>query len=139
MGWLPVAGLMLRRAERASFTSVATALTAKAMFPADHPLAIGTPGNYSRECTNRILCQADMVFFIGSHTGGQLTVDFRIPPQGTPAIQLDIAAEEIGRNYAVKVGLQGDAKASLAAMVGAAEAAPARSAWVAEVQQHVAK
>ncbi len=118
---------------------VATALNAKAMFPADHPLAIGTPGNYSRECTNRILCQADMVFFIGSHTGGQLTHDFRIPPQGTRAIQLDINGEEIGRNYTVEVGLQGDAKASLAAMIKAAIPGPDRADWLTEVQGMVAR
>ena len=118
---------------------VATALNAKAMFPADHPLAIGTPGNYSRECTNRILCQADMVFFIGSHTGGQLTHDFRIPPQGTRAIQLDINGEEIGRNYTVEVGLQGDAKASLAAMIKAASPGPDRADWLTEVQGMVAR
>ena len=118
---------------------VATALNAKAMFPADHPLAVGTPGNYSRECSNRILCQADLVFFIGSHTGGQLTHDFRIPPQGTPAIQLDINPEENGRNYAVKVGLQGDAKATLAAMLEAARPGPDRTPWLAEVQQQVAQ
>ena len=116
---------------------VATALNAKAMFPADHPLAVGTPGNYSRECSNRILCRADLVFFIGSHSGGQLTHDFRIPPQGTPAIQMDINPEEIGRNYAVKVGLQGDAKASLAAMIEAASSGPDRSKWVTEVQELV--
>ena len=118
---------------------VATALNAKAMFPADHPLAIGTPGNYSRECTNRILCKADMVFFIGSHTGGQLTHDFRIPPQGTRAIQLDINGEEIGRNYTVEVGLQGDAKASLAAMIKAASPGPDRADWLTEVQGMVAR
>tara|TARA_B100000963_G_scaffold357494_1_gene379850 strand:+ start:410 stop:2077 length:1668 start_codon:yes stop_codon:yes gene_type:complete len=118
---------------------VATALNAKAMFPADHPLAIGTPGNYSRECTNRILCQADMVFFIGSHTGGQLTHDFRIPPQGTRAIQLDINGEEIGRNYTVEVGIQGDAKASLAAMIKAASPGPDRADWLTEVQGMVAR
>ena len=31
--------------------------------------------------------------------GGQLTLDFRVPPQGTPVIQLDIDPAEIGRNY----------------------------------------
>ncbi len=118
---------------------VATALNAKAMFPADHPLAVGTPGNYARECSNRILCQADLVFFIGSHTGGQLTHDFRVPPQGTSAIQLDINPEEIGRNYAVEVGLQGDAKASLAAMIEVAQPGPNRSEWLAEVQQLVSR
>ena len=114
---------------------VATALSAKAMFPADHPLAVGTPGNYSRECANRIVCRADLVFFIGSHTGGQVTHDFRIPPQGTPVIQLDIDPAEIGRNYPVKVGLQGDAKASLAAMLDAAQPGPDRGVWLAEVQK----
>ncbi len=118
---------------------VATALNAKAMFPADHPLAVGTPGNYSRECSNRILCRADMVFFVGSHTGGQLTHDFRIPPQGTPAIQLDINPEEIGRNYAVEVGLQGDAKASLAAMIEASQPGPDRTKWLGEVQNLVSR
>ena len=33
---------------------VATALNAKAMFPADHPLAVGVPGSYSRACSNQI-------------------------------------------------------------------------------------
>ena len=116
---------------------VATALNAKAMFPADHPLAVGTPGNYSRECSNRILCKADLVFFIGSHTGGQLTLDFRIPPQGTPVIQLDINAEEIGRNYAVEVGLQGDVKASLDAMIKVAQQGQDRTKWLTEVRQLV--
>ena len=112
---------------------MATALNAKAMFPADHPLAVGTPGNYSRECANRILCRADLVFFIGSHTGGQLTLDFRVPPAGTPVIQLDIDPAEIGRNYPVRVGLQGDARASLAAMLDAAQPGPDRRPWLAEV------
>ena len=118
---------------------VATALNAKAMFPADHPLAVGTPGNYSRECSNRILCRADMVFFVGSRTGGQLTHDFRIPPQGTPVMQLDINPEEIGRNYAVEVGLQGDAKASLAAMLKSSQPGPDRTSWLGEVQNLVSR
>ena len=118
---------------------VATALNAKAMFPADHPLAVGTPGNYSRECSNRILCRADMVFFVGSRTGGQLTHDFRIPPQGTPVIQLDINPEEIGRNYPVEVGLQGDTKASLAAMMKSSQPGPDRTTWLSEVQNLVSR
>ena len=80
-----------------------------------------------------------MVFFIGSHTGGQLTHDFRIPPQGTRAIQLDINGEEIGRNYTVEVGIQGDAKASLAAMIKAASPGPDRVDWLTEVQGMVAR
>ena len=122
---------------------VATALNAKAMFPSDHPLAVGMPGNYSRECSNRIMCEADLVFFIGSHAGGQVTHGYRIPPQGTPTIQLDINGEELGRNYALDVGLQGDVRNTLRRMItavdaGAGAAAPDRSAWLARVQELVA-
>ena len=41
---------------------VATSLNAKAMFPADHELAIGTPGSYSRACANQAMFETDLVF-----------------------------------------------------------------------------
>ncbi|MEZ4861819.1 MAG: thiamine pyrophosphate-binding protein [Caldilineaceae bacterium] len=113
---------------------VATALNAKAMFPADHPLAVGVPGSYSRACANQALCEADLVFFIGSHTGGQVTNNYTIPPQGTPVIQLDINPAEIGRNYPVKVGLQGDARNTLRRMLELAETVASRSEWLSRVQ-----
>lgn len=116
---------------------VATALNAKAMFPADHPLAVGTPGTYSRACANQALCEADLVFFIGSHAGGQVTNDYQIPPQGIAAIQLDINAAEIGRNYPVKVGLQGDVRATLQRMIEQAETAASRGVWIGRVQELV--
>ncbi len=116
---------------------VATALNAKAMFPADHPLAVGVPGSYSRECANRVLCETDLVFFIGSHTGGQVTNGYTIPPQGTPAIQLDINAEELGRNYPIKVGLQGDVRDSLRRMIDRSETSEPLTAWVSRVQELV--
>ena len=116
---------------------VATALNAKAMFPSDHPLAVGVPGSYSRECANRVLCETDLVFFIGSHTGGQVTNGYTIPPQGTPAIQLDINAEELGRNYPIKVGLQGDVRASLLRMIEHSETREPRTDWVNRVQELV--
>lgn len=113
---------------------VATSLNAKAMFPSDHPLAVGVPGSYSRACANQTLCEADLVFFIGSHTGGQVTNGYTIPPQGTPIIQLDINPEELGRNYPIKVGLQGDVRNSLRRMIEQAETLPARIDWVKRVQ-----
>ncbi len=116
---------------------VATALNAKAMFPPDHPLAVGVPGSYSRACANQILCEADLVFFIGSHTGGQVTNNYTIPPQGTAVIQLDINPEEIGRNYPVRVGMQGDARNTLRGMIETAETAEPRSEWICQVQERV--
>ena len=116
---------------------VATALNAKAMFPADHPLAVGVPGSYSRACSNQIVCEADLLFYIGSHTGGQLTNNYTIPPPGVKVIQLDINPAEIGRNYAISVGLQGDVRASLRQMLQSADAAPERSGWIGRVRDLV--
>ncbi|MCY4071729.1 MAG: thiamine pyrophosphate-binding protein [Chloroflexi bacterium] len=116
---------------------VATALNAKAMFPADHPLAVGVPGSYSRACSNQILCEADLVFYIGSHTGGQLTNNYTIPPPGVRVIQLDINPAEIGRNYPVEVGLQGDVRVTLRQMLATAESAPRRRAWIDRVESLV--
>ena len=54
-------------------------MNAKETFPSDHPLALGTPGRYSRACANQTLAEADLVFFVGSHTGGQVTNEWRLP------------------------------------------------------------
>lgn len=116
---------------------VATSLNAKAMFPADHPLAVGTPGSYSRACSNQILCEADLVFFVGSHAGGQVTNGYQIPPQSTPIIQLDINPEEIGRNYPVKVGLQGDVRNTLRRMIADSNAGVPRTDWTTRIRDLV--
>ena len=116
---------------------VATALNAKTSFPADHPLEVGVPGSYSRACANQVLCEADLVFFIGSHTGGQVTNAYTIPPQATPIIQLDINPDEIGRNYPVQVGLQGDARNTLRKLLEQAEAVEPRTEWISRVQERV--
>jgi len=116
---------------------VATSLNAKAMFPSHHPLAVGVPGSYSRACANQAVCEADLVFFIGSHTGGQVTNGYKIPPQGTPIIQLDINPDELGRNYPIQLGMQGDVRNSLRRMIAAAETAEPRTEWVGRVQELV--
>ncbi|MEE2753362.1 MAG: thiamine pyrophosphate-binding protein [Candidatus Latescibacterota bacterium] len=118
---------------------VATSLNAKAMFPADQPLAVGIPGNYSRKSSNQTLCESDLVFFVGSHTGGQVTHQFRIPPQGTPIIQLDINAEELGRNYPIKLGMQGDVRNTLRRMIAEARVLEPRTEWIGRVQELAAE
>ena len=116
---------------------VATSLNAKTMFPPDHPLAVGVPGSYSRACANQAVCEADLVFFIGSHTGGQVTNAYGIPPQGIPVIQLDITPEELGRNYPIQVGMQGDVRNSLRRMIEHTETVQPRTEWIGRVQELV--
>lgn len=92
---------------------VATSLNAKEVFPYDHPLAVGIPGSYSRSCANKIVAESDLIFFIGSHTGSQITNNWRLPRKGTTIIQLDINPAELGRSFPIQIGLMGDVKATL--------------------------
>ena len=127
---------LLEFAEKHSIP-VATALNAKTSIPWDHPLLVGVPGNYSRECANKIVCQSDLIFFIGSHTGGQVTHDWRVPPMGVDVIQIDINPSELGRSYPIKLGMQGDAKASLRKMIEQSEIISPNNEWLSSVQKHV--
>ncbi|MBU3614225.1 thiamine pyrophosphate-binding protein [Polynucleobacter sp. Latsch14-2] len=115
---------------------VATSLNGKASMPDNHPLSVGVVGNYSRECANRAVCEADLVFFIGSKTGGQTTVDWAVPQTGTAVIQLDINAVELGRNYPNSMSLNGDAKAILQQLTTTAQQEKGAdfSAWLSHTQ-----
>src|SRR5262249_20169483 len=103
---------------------VATSLNAKAAIVDHHPLAVGVAGSYSRDCAHRALSEADLVFFIGSHAGGQVTNNWMFPPPGTRVIQLDIDPAELGRNYPNRVSILGDAKVSLGRMIEGAAPRP---------------
>ena len=113
---------------------VATSLNAKGTIPDDHPLAVGVCGTYSRRCANQVVSEADLVFFIGSHTGSQVTTEWLIPAAGTPVIQLDIDPAELGRSYHIQVGLQGDARASLRKLIDNMEPLGPRTEWVGHAQ-----
>src|SRR5581483_1549564 len=78
---------------------VATSLNGKDSIPGTHPLSVGVVGSYSRESANRVVNSADLVCFIGTETGGMTTHFWAVPKIGIPAVQIDIDAEALGRNY----------------------------------------
>jgi len=114
---------------------VATSLNGKDSIPGTHPLSVGVVGTYSRESANRAVTRADLVCFIGTETGGMTTHFWTVPKIGTPAIQIDIAAEALGRNYPLQASVLGDAKAVLAAMLAGADGSTAakRTPWLQEI------
>jgi acetolactate synthase I/II/III large subunit len=110
---------------------VATSLNGKDSIRGDHPLNAGVVGSYCRESANRIVGEASLVCFIGTETGGMTTHFWAVPKIGTQAVQIDIAAEALGRNYPLVAAVLGDAKATLARMAQLADAKTAarREAW----------
>ena len=118
---------------------VATSLNAKDQLPGDHALNVGVPGVYARASANQVLLEADVVLYVGSKTGNQVTLNWQIPPLGTKVIQLDIDPNELGRHYPDTLGLVTDAKLGLAdlAAAAAADAGAGRLAWAARARHIV--
>lgn len=129
---------VVRLAEKLS-VPVATSLNAKGATPENHPLSAGVVGTYSRKCANEIVSEADLVIFVGSHTGGQVSHFWQIPRQGTPVIQIDVDPAQIGRNYPAEVAIQGDAKATLERLIEAVAPVPVRTVWTERVRMLVGR
>ncbi|HEX7063195.1 MAG TPA: thiamine pyrophosphate-binding protein [Woeseiaceae bacterium] len=102
---------------------VATTLMGKGAFPEDHPLALGTTGIWGTRVANDLARNADVILAVGTGfaeadcSSWNPEFTFAIPP--ARLIQIDIDPQEIGKIYPVDLGLVGDAKASLAALLRA--------------------
>jgi acetolactate synthase-1/2/3 large subunit len=87
----------------------------KGVIPEDHELYMGYVGWLGSTAGNELASNADVVLAVGCrfsdlHTSSfEEGVSFEIPP--SKLIHVDIDTDEIGKNYPVEVGIQGDAKA----------------------------
>jgi len=100
---------------------VATTLMGKGAFPEDHQLALGMTGIWGTRPANETTKAADIILAVGT---GFAEADcsswlpeytFAIPP--SRLIQIDADPQEIGKIYPVEIGIIGDAKATLAALL----------------------
>jgi acetolactate synthase I/II/III large subunit len=98
---------------------VATSLGGRGLVPTRHALSIGCAGNYAAPPANQIIHEAELVVFVGCHTGDQVTHTWRIPAIDTPLVQIDIDPLELGRSYPNTMGLMGDPKATLGRLLAA--------------------
>jgi acetolactate synthase-1/2/3 large subunit len=100
---------------------VATTLMGKGAIPENHPLACGMTGIWGTRVANEAMRGADVLLAIGTAFGEADCSSWRpehtfaIP--GTKLVQIDIDPQEIGKIYPVEVGIVGDAKATLKALL----------------------
>jgi acetolactate synthase-1/2/3 large subunit len=117
--WSRAEAELVELAEKLSIP-VATSLHAKSAISESNPLNVGVCGTYSRACANRVVAEADLVFFVGSQTGSMITTDWQVPAAGTRIVHLDIDPAQLGRHYPTDVPLNGDARATLRQMLAEA-------------------
>jgi acetolactate synthase I/II/III large subunit len=100
--------------------AVATTYMGKGAFPEDHPLALGSACDEA--AFQEALGAADVVLCVGTELGAETTGQYTLRPGGR-VVQIDADPDRIGATYEA-LGLVGDAKATLAALLDALPARP---------------
>jgi acetolactate synthase-1/2/3 large subunit len=101
---------------------VATSINGKGSITETSDVAIGViGGNGARPYANACVAEADLIVYVGSRTDSTTTCHWTLPSIASPpaVIQIDVAEFEVGNNYPLRVGLVGDARLTLAAMLDA--------------------
>ena len=99
---------------------IVTTFTGKGVVPDDHPLALGVVGIFANTPGGEeILRSADLVFMVGTKNSQSSTFAWSVPTPQQKVIHLDIDPIEVGRIFRTDVGLVGDAKLGLDAILNA--------------------
>ena len=93
---------------------VVKALLGKAVIPDNHPHSIGGIGMLGTEPATDAMSEADTLLMIGTSFP---YIEYLPKPGQARGIQIDIKAEKIGLRYPVEVGLTGDSKKVLSALL----------------------
>ena len=93
---------------------VVKALLGKAVIPDDNPYSIGGLGLLGTEPSSDAMSEADTLLMVGTSFP---YIDYLPKPGQARGIQIDIKAEKIGLRYHVEIGLVGDSKLILSALL----------------------
>ena len=139
--WSNAGGAVCRLAELSGAAIVTSYGRADAV-PSDHPNFLGHLGRLGAAEGIEAVREADVILAVGTRLSQSTTFyDNRFIPADAKIIQIEIDPEEIGRNYPVTVGIEGDAAAvveGLLEQVREREPRP-NPAWVAEIQAWAAR
>jgi acetolactate synthase-1/2/3 large subunit len=120
-------------AERTGFP-VVTTLHGLGAFPENHPLSIGMPGMHGWVHVNRALQECDVLLNVGGRFDDRVTGQASTFAPRAQIIHVDIDPSEIGKVVRADVGIVGDARLVLRAML---HAMPPRDAadWLAHIRE----
>ena len=96
---------------------VITTLLGISGFPESHPLHLGMPGMHGEVHVNRAIQQADLILGIGLRFDDRVTGNLAGFARGAKVIHVELDRSEIGKNVATDIGLVGDAREILRALL----------------------
>jgi acetolactate synthase I/II/III large subunit len=133
---------LLALAERTGIP-VITTLHGLGAFPQDHPLSLGMPGMHGWVHVNRAIQRCDVLLNVGSRFDDRVTGKAATFAPHAKIIHVDVDPSEIGKLVPVTVGIVGDAKAALSALLEAIHPRDVHSPnvqhWIDEVHDLRAK
>ncbi|MGI0079335.1 MAG: thiamine pyrophosphate-binding protein, partial [Nitrososphaerales archaeon] len=97
---------------------VATTFKGKGVFSETHPLALGPIGMHGHVEANRLILEADVLLAVGTRFSDRSTGKVSDFVPDSKIIHIDIDPSEINKNKTVDLGIVGDVKASLRAIIG---------------------
>ena len=106
--------------------------------PNNHPQFLGHIGRLGAPEAAEAVRKADVLLALGTRLSHSTTFyDNRYIQPETRIVQVDIDANEIGRNYPVAVGIQGDAKGVATQLLRGLRAAeaPIKGEWLEEIKE----
>lgn len=93
---------------------IVKALLGKAAVPDDHPLCTGGIGLLGTSPSSDAMAEADTLLMVGTSFP---YIDYLPKPGQARGVQIDLFAEKIGLRYPVEVGLVGDSRLTLVALL----------------------
>ena len=106
--------------------------------PNRHPLYVGPLGRAGSREAGELCSRSDVILAAGTRLSNFTTFyDNRYIPADARIVQIEIDEKEIGRNYPVAVGIQGDVRAVMQGIIDVLRedgAQVGKSAWSAEAQ-----
>ena len=105
--WANASGALVSLAERLALPVITTEM-GRGTIPEDHPLAGGIVGHFGHSTANELLRRADLVLGLGSRLLNVNTINWSMIAEGSTIIQVENDPIEIGRQYAVTLGIQAD-------------------------------
>ncbi len=140
--WAGAGVALTTLAERLAAPVITTEM-GRGAIPEDHRLAGGIAGHFGHSTANTLLREADLVLGLGARFLNVNTINWSLISEKAQIIQVENDPIEIGRQYAVALGIHADSGSFLADLVAwcaagdiaaTAAAAQARAARVAELR-----
>ena len=110
--------------------------------PNDHPFFLGHLGRLGSAEGIEAVRHSDAILAVGTRLGQSTTFyDHRFIPANAQIVQIEIDPQEIGRNYPVAVGIEGDAKAVMEGLLDSVRELEPRhnQGWVSDIRDWFAR